>query len=82
MDLLGTLRAVRAVSGLAHDIVRQPAPWETDERAFFIHFGVPFEAYQEVLAHLSAEQAQVLEATIDVNPEAAVLWVLAMEAVG
>jgi hypothetical protein len=87
MDLLKALRAAHVVSGLAHDLgsqalVHQPAAWETDERAFFMHFGVSFETYQEVLAHLSAEQARVLEATIEVNPEAAVLWVLAMEVIG
>jgi hypothetical protein len=82
MDLLGALRAARAVSGLARDMVRHPAPWETDAEAFFVHFGVPFESYQEVLAHLSEEQMHLLEATIEVNPEAAVLWVLAMEVIG
>ena len=67
MDLLGALRAARAVSGLARDMVRHPAPWETDAEAFFVHFGVPFESYQEVLAHLSEEQMHLLEATIEVS---------------
>lgn len=50
-----------------------------DEGAFLAHFGVPFEEYAEMVSMLSQSQLDLLRATLDVNPEAAVLWVLAME---
>ena len=82
MDLLGILDAV----GHARELVRlaraAPLPdWDTDEQAFFRHFGAPHEAYAEIASHLSPEQSALLRRTLAVNPEAAVLWVLSMEEV-
>lgn len=85
MDLLGALH--RTV-GAAHDLralVRRSqgnAPdWQVNEEAFLRHFGVPHEAFEEIVQHLADEQLRLLEETLAVNPEAAVLWVLAMQEV-
>ena len=81
MDLLGAIDAARQV----RDAVRQARgctePWANDPEAFYRHFGVPHEAYAEVVSHMTEGQLDLLHRTIDVNPEAAVLWVLAMEEV-
>jgi hypothetical protein len=82
VDLLGIMEAV----GHARELVRlargEPLPdWATDEEAFFRHFGSTFEEYAEIVAHLSPEQVDLLQQTLAANPEAAVLWVLAMEEV-
>lgn len=82
MDLLGTLEAARHLRNFAREFRREEAPWEHDESAFLAHFGVPFEEYATIVQHLDDRQRQLLKATIDVNPEAAVLWILAMEEIG
>lgn len=82
MDLLGTIAAAKELRDVARKFGRPRADWEVDEVSFERHFGVPFEAYLEVVQHLSQEQHQLLSKTLDVNPEAAVLWILAMEQVG
>jgi hypothetical protein len=79
VDLLGTLEAARHLRDFAREVRRETAPWENDEVAFHAHFGVPFEAYAELVQHLNEQQQELLKATINVNPEAAVLWILAME---
>ncbi len=79
MDLLGAWAAAGHLRRFAREIKRQPQPWEHDEEAFLRHFGVPFEEYALVVSHLSEEQQELLEATLEVNPEAAVLWILSME---
>jgi len=80
MNLLETLEHARgAIRSLRH---REPEPWEIDDGEFLAHFGVPVEELAERVALLSEEQGRLLTATIDVNPEAAVLWVLAMEPEG
>ena len=71
MDLLG------AQEPLAYAPEQQA--WEVDEGAFHTHFGVPFEEYAGVVSMLTQEQLKLLRATLAVNPEAAVLWVLAMQ---
>ena len=79
MDLLGALGAAR---GLREFVRRAGGPqpdWAVDPSAFERHFGVPIEAYAEIVSHLTPEQEKLLLETLDVNPEAAVLWVLAME---
>jgi hypothetical protein len=86
MDLLG---AIHSTVGAAHDLralvrrSRSEAPdWLVDEEAFLRHFGVPHEAFEEIVHHLGDEQLRLLEETLAVNPEAAVLWILAMREVG
>lgn len=54
-------------------------PWLHDEMAFYQHFGSPHEKYAEIVSLLSLEQNEMLQKTFAVNPEAAVLWVLAMD---
>jgi hypothetical protein len=79
VDLLGALDAAR---GLREFVRRAGGPqpdWATEPAAFERHFGVPIQAYAEIVAHLNPEQEKLLLETLDVNPEAAVLWVLAME---
>jgi len=56
--------------------------WAQDEESFYTHFGVHYEDYLATLEHLSDEQRVQLDATLAVNPEAAVLWVLHMEEIG
>lgn len=56
-------------------------PWAADEAAFEVHFGSSYAYFGEVLRHLDDEQAVRFAETMEVNPEAAVLWVLAMEPV-
>jgi hypothetical protein len=77
MDFLNLIGAAnRALSFLGSDI---DEPWASSEQAFLTHFGVPYEAFLEVIQHLSPRQEEVLHATFEVNPEAAVLWILAMD---
>jgi len=79
MDLLGALKAANHLRGFVSEVRRPEHPWERDESSFLSHFGVPFEEYALVVSHMSDEQRDLLARTIDVNPEAAVMWVLAME---
>ncbi len=82
MDLLGTLDAARHLRNFAREFQRKSSPWENNEVAFHAHFGVPFEEYAAVVQHLDEQQRELLRKTIEVNPEAAVLWILAMEELG
>lgn len=73
--------------GIAHQILKlfegekiaTDEPWARDEGLFEEHFGMPYEAFVERVPMLSADQAKRYEDTLKVNPEAAVLWVLAMD---
>ena len=74
------------VVGIAHQILKLfegekiavAEPWARDERTFEEHFGAPYEAFVARVPLLSADQATRYAATLEVNPEAAVLWVLSM----
>lgn len=80
MDLLGILEAAGHAREITHIMGGNPPPdWATSEEAFLRHFGVPVEEYHDVVKCLSPEQAELLERTLAVNPEAAVLWILSME---
>jgi hypothetical protein len=80
VDLIRAIDAVRGVGDVARSLASPPdAPWLSDEASFFKHFGVEYPAYVEFLALLSPDQLDLYERTMQVNPEAAVLWVLAME---
>jgi len=81
MDLLGAIGAARQIRDVARRTLSGEPDWARDEEAFFRHFGVPYEAYAEIVEHLQPEQQDLLEATLEVNPEAAVLWILAMQEV-
>ena len=84
MDLLSLLRTAQDVDEASKIFTPAElrAPWVTDEEAFFRHFGVSPEAYAHVLELLSPEQQELYEQTLAINPEAAVLWVLAMDEIG
>jgi len=81
MDLLGILKSAHSVLEFVSGGPGSKEPWATDEREFERHFGAPFEVFAAVVEHMSDDQRKMLEATLDVNPEAAVLWVLAMDVV-
>jgi hypothetical protein len=83
MDLLSALKAAHHLGEAARELSQSspPHPWETDEDAFLQHFGVPYEDFLEIAALLSTEQRELLQKTLEVNPEAAVLWILSMDVV-
>ena len=72
--------------GIAHQILKlfegeevaTGEPWARDEELFAEHFGVTYEELVRRVPMLSADQGTRYEATLKVNPEAAVLWVRAM----
>ncbi|HVP24127.1 MAG TPA: hypothetical protein VMS77_09485 [Conexivisphaerales archaeon] len=84
MDLLSVLRTAQGIGEAAKIFTpaELQATWITDKESFFRHFGVSPEAYAHVLELLSPEQLDLYERTLAVNPEAAVLWVLAMDEIG
>lgn len=53
-------------------------PWARSDEAFCEHFGARYEEFASKIPLLSGDQSRKYEATLKVNPEAAVLWVLAM----
>jgi hypothetical protein len=79
MQLIGSIR--KAMVKLFESSHGSQEPWETDELEFERHFGCPYEEFLLVLGHLSKDQYQLFERTVAVNPEAAVLWILAMDVV-
>jgi hypothetical protein len=79
MDLLGFLGAAKRALDFIRPEPGHDAGWANDENEFERHFGVPYEMFLEIVEHLSTDQKKLLDATADVNPEAAVLWILAME---
>jgi hypothetical protein len=81
MDLLGTFGTIQKVLSLFAGTPGSGEPWASNEEAFEVHFGESYGYFTEVLQHLSPEQGEMFEATIRVNPEAAVLWILSMETV-
>lgn len=81
MDLLNTIGAIRKVLGLFAGTPDSEEVWAADEESFEDHFGQSYEYFVEILHHLDEEQSERFEATLKVNPEAAVLWILSMEPV-
>jgi hypothetical protein len=81
MDLLHAIGTFRKVLTVFAGTPDSEEPWAANEETFERHFGVPYEYFEVVLQHLSPEQVEKFEATLRVNPEAAVLWILSMEAV-
>jgi hypothetical protein len=67
------------LSLFAHDgEVLIDEPWARDEAAFEGHFGATYEEFALKATLLGADQHVRYEATLKVNPEAAIVWVLAM----
>jgi hypothetical protein len=82
MDLLGLAVAAGHARELFRAVSGEKLPgWATDEESFLTHFGASYDEYLEIVARLSPDQSRMLGETLAVNPEAAVLWVLAMEEV-
>lgn len=53
-------------------------PWARSEEAFAEHFGAHYAEFASRIPLLSGDQSRKYEDTLKVNPEAAILWVLAM----
>jgi len=81
MDLLTFIGAAHRALSFFGGGPGSDQPWAAGEQEFERHFGVPYEAFVEIARHLDQEQERLLHATLEVNPEAAVLWILAMEEV-
>ena len=81
MDLLNALGAIRKTLDFFAGTPDSDEPWAVSEEAFEAHFGGSYEFFVEVLQHLDEEQSARFDATLKVNPEAAVLWILSMDVV-
>jgi hypothetical protein len=79
VDLLGLIGTAKRALSLFSGSPGSDQPWAASEAEFERHFGAPYEAFAEIVQHLNQEQEALLSATLEVNPEAAVLWILAME---
>jgi hypothetical protein len=81
MDLLSSLGAIRKTLDFFAGTPDSSEPWAAGEEAFEAHFGLPYALFTEILQHLDGEQGERFDATMKVNPEAAVLWILSMDVV-
>ena len=81
MDLLGAIGTFRKALDLFAGTPGSGEPWAASEEAFEQHFGESYVYFGAVIQHLSPAQEEMLARTLEVNPEAAVLWILAMEPV-
>ena len=81
MDLLNALGAIRKTLDFFAGTPDSDEPWAASEEAFEAHFGGSYEFFVEVLQHLDEEQSARFDATLKVNPEAAVLWFLSIDAI-
>lgn len=75
MPLLDAIRgAWRLLTGDGN--VEHTEPWASDERSFEDHFGVPYIEFADAVSGLSRGDFELYEKTLQVNPEASVLWVI------
>jgi hypothetical protein len=81
MDLLTALGAIRKTLDFFAVTPDSGEPWAASEEAFERHFGAEYRCFTEILQHLDEEQGARFDATMKVNPEAAVLWILSMDVV-
>jgi hypothetical protein len=81
MDLLNALGAIRKTLDFFAGTPDSDEPWAASEEAFESHFGMGYDFFVEILQHLDEEQGERFDATMKVNPEAAVLWILSMDVV-
>jgi hypothetical protein len=79
MDLITGLGAVKEILTSFGGTPDSGEPWAADEASFERHFGATYTFFREVLEHLSPEQEERFEKTMQINPEAAVLWILSMD---
>jgi hypothetical protein len=75
------LNVVRDVLALFEHSEGVDEPWSRSEEAFEDHFGASYAELASKVTELNADQSARYAATLAVNPEAAVLWVLAMNVV-
>ena len=78
-DIVGAANNILALFATNDEKIDKP--WARDESAFEDHFGASYMELVEKLPLLSSDQHARYAATLEVNPEAAVLWVLAMSKV-
>ena len=81
MDLLNALGAIRKTLDFFAGTPDSREPWAASEEAFERHFGAEYECFTTILQHLDEEQGARFDATMKINPEAAVLWILSMDIV-
>ena len=75
----GLLHLASGLAGLFAGGPDADEPWAHDEELFDEHFDTPYEVFAEKLFHLSADQQNRYRKTLEVNPEAAVLWVCLLQ---
>ena len=81
MDLLNSLGAIRKTLDFFAGTPDSHESWAVGEESFEAHFGMGYDVFVEILQHLDAEQSERFDATMRVNPEAAVLWILSMDVI-
>jgi hypothetical protein len=79
MPLEHWLNVAAGIAGLFAGSADAEEPWASDEEIFEDHFDTPYWVFCEKLARLSADQQVRYKKTLDVNPEAAVLWVIMLQ---
>ena len=79
-DIVTLAQEILALFAQDGDVVIDE-PWARDEGLFEAHFGATYEEFATKVTLLGSDQHVRYEATLRVNPEAAVLWVLSMSEV-
>lgn len=75
----GLLKLATSLAGLFAGSPDADEPWAHDEELFEEHFDTPYEVFMDKLFHLSGDQQKRYKKTLEVNPEAAVLWVCMLQ---
>ena len=78
MDLYHLIRSALDALGFFASTIDSGEPWAQDEEVFEEHFGVSYGEFSRRVKLLSSDQQKKFTQTIEVNPEAAVLWVISM----
>jgi hypothetical protein len=78
MGLVDIAQGLEGLLSLFKDEENINEPWARSEEEFALHFGQSYEEFAVKLTRLSSDQHARYEATLKVNPEAAVLWVVMM----
>lgn len=78
MGLVDIAHGLEGLLSLFKDEENINEPWARSEELFIAHFGQSYEEFAVKLTQLSGDQHARYEATLAVNPEAAVLWVVMM----
>ena len=78
MGLVDIAQGLEGLLSLFKDEENINEPWARSKDEFANHFGQSYEEFAVKLTRLSADQHARYAATLAVNPEAAVLWVVMM----